>query len=439
MLPRLMLALPLCVQLSAGANAAPDAASSAPPPPALSAVPDHASGIYRVGETVGWSVRRTQDAGTTVYHYVVRENALEMLTEGELRFAGGSARIEVPAREPAMIYVEVTEAGRVAPPLSLGAAVAPAQLLPSVPEPVDFDTFWRAGITQLEAVPVAPVLTAADAGRPDVDYATLFMNTIDGAHIHGQIARPHQEGRYPALLILQWAGGPYPLQKQWVTDRAAEGWLALNVEPHDVLPDQPQSYYDALPDELKNYQAIGRDDRDHNYFRRMYLSDYRAVEYLASRPDWDGHTLVVMGTSMGGQQSLCTAALNPRVTAVLVNEPSGADSNGVLHGRLSGYPNWPSNDPQALRTALYFDTVNCAARLRAPALVALGFIDPIAPPAGIWTAFNRIPGRKEAVPMVDSSHNNLATAEQQRPWSERSARWLESLRRTGVPPTLTVE
>jgi cephalosporin-C deacetylase-like acetyl esterase len=39
----------------------------------------------------------------------------------------------------------------------------------------------------------------------------------------------------------------------------------------------------------------------------MYLGDYRAVEYLASLPDWDGKTLVVMGTSMGGQQSLCVA------------------------------------------------------------------------------------------------------------------------------------
>ena len=34
-------------------------------------------------------------------------------------------------------------------------------------------------------------------------------------------------------MIYQWASPPYPLQKPWVTDRAAEGWLALNVEPHD--------------------------------------------------------------------------------------------------------------------------------------------------------------------------------------------------------------
>jgi hypothetical protein len=46
--------------------------------------------------------------------------------------------------------------------------------------------------------------------------------------------------KYPGLVILQWASPPYPLQKPWVTDRAAEGWLAVNVEPHDVMPDQPK-------------------------------------------------------------------------------------------------------------------------------------------------------------------------------------------------------
>ena len=410
------------------------ASATAPQPPQLDVVPDHTSGIYGIGETVGWTLKRAPAASAADYRYVVRTNALVRIASGQLRFKGDSARIEVPAREAAMIEVQVSAPGQVAPPLVLGAAVAPTQLQPSAPEPADFEAFWRSGLEELAAVPMAPVLSPGDASRPEVDYATLRMDTIDGAHIHGQLARPHREGRYPALLILQWAGGPYPLDKQWVTERAAQGWLTLNVEPHDVPVDAPGSYYDSLPESIKNYVAMGRDDPKHSYFRRMYLSDYRAVEYLASRPDWDGRTLVVMGTSMGGQQSLCTAALNPRVTAVLVNEPAGADSNGVLHGRLAGYPNWPASDPQALRTGLYFDIVNCAPRIRAPALVAMGFTDPIAPPAGIWTALNRIPGRKEAVPMVDSSHNNMATPEQQRPWSLRSEQWLESLRTTGAPP-----
>src|SRR5262249_28206390 len=46
---------------------------------------------------------------------------------------------------------------------------------------------------------------------------------------------------------------------------------------------------------------------------------------------------------------------------------------------------------------------------------------------GIWIAFNQIRGPKEAAPMIDSPHNNLATPTQQRPYSSRSAEWLDTL------------
>jgi pimeloyl-ACP methyl ester carboxylesterase len=216
-----------------------------------------------------------------------------------------------------------------------------------------------------------------------------------------------------------------------VTSHAANGWLTLNIEPHDVLPDQPKAYYDALPESLKHYQSIGQDDRDKSYFLQMYLADYRAVDYMTHRDDWDGKTLVVMGTSMGGQQSLCVAGLHPKITHVIVNEPAGCDTNGPLHGRQSGYPNFPAKDPGVMETALYFDAVNFAPRIHAKCLVAMGFVDTIAPPAGIWTAFNQIPGPKQAVPMIDSPHNNLATPKQQEPFTSTSSQWLATLAKGG--------
>jgi lysophospholipase L1-like esterase/dienelactone hydrolase len=212
-----------------------------------------------------------------------------------------------------------------------------------------------------------------------------------------------------------------------VTDRAAQGWLVLNIEPHDVLPDQPQSYYDNLPQELKEYHKIGRDDRDKSYFLQMYLADIRAVDYLASRPDWNGRTMVVTGTSMGGQQSLCTAAFHSAVTALVVHVPAGADTLGPLHGRASGYPNWPTDDPKVVKTSPYFDTVNCASRINVPSLVSMGFVDTVTPPVGIWAALNQIRGPKEAVPLVSAAHNHEATPEQQAHYTNRSSAWFRTL------------
>ena len=302
-----------------------------------------------------------------------------------------------------------------------------------MPRPADFDEFWQAKIAELDQVPANPVLTPGDSGSPDIEYGTITMDHVNGGHIHGQYAKPKKPGKKPALAIFQWASPPYPLDKSWVLGHAQNGWLVVNIEPHDVLPTEPQSYYDGLPEELKHYESIGNNDRDKSYFLRMYQADYRAVDYLANHPEWDGKTLVCLGTSMGGQQSLCVAGLHPQVTHVIANVPAGCDTNGPLHGRQSSYPNFPSNDPQVMKTSLYFDVVNFAPRIEADTLVAMGFVDDVSAPTGIWTAYNLIPGKKEIVPLIDAPHNHLATPEQLEPWNRESTRWLTALAKGESP------
>jgi cephalosporin-C deacetylase-like acetyl esterase len=400
--------------------------------------PDHPSGIYAAGERVGWTVDLVAGgAAPTSYVYTIRRNGGDVISSGSFDLSKGQARIETTLSEPAMVLVEVKPAspdskfgnrstggpGR----LLLGAAVDPTGIRPAEPKPADFDAFWAGKLEQLARVPMAPVITPGESGKPGIEWSTVRLNNVRGAHVYGQLARPTGEGKHPALVIFQWASPPYPLQKAWVTDRAAEGWLVLNVEPHDVPADMPQAFYDALPAIIKNYSTIGQLSRDESYFLRMYLGDYRAVEYLASRPDWDGKTMVVMGTSMGGQQSFATAGLNSRVNGLIVEVPAGADVTATLHGRAPSYPNWNVSRAEILQTARYFDATNFASRITAKSLVAMGFIDATATPAGIWSVFNQIQGPKEAAPMIDAPHNNYATAKQQLPYTTRSAAWLDAL------------
>ncbi len=406
--------------------------------------PDHPSGIYAVGERVGWTVTLPDGATTHgPYRYTIKRNGGEVVGAGPLDLATGRARVETALAEPAMLVVEVRPPapdttfgdrstggpGRVL----LGAAVAPTSIRAAEPKPADFDAFWAAKLKQLAAVPMHPVVAPGESGTPDVEYATVRLDNVNGAHVYGQLAKPAREGKFPALVIYQWASPPYPLQKPWVTGHAAEGWLTFNIEPHDVPADMPQAFYDALPALIKNYATIGQHSRDESDFLRMYLGAYRAVEYLATRPDWDGRTMVVMGTSMGGQQSFTTAGLNPRVTALVVDVPAGADVTAARHGRAPSYPNWNVSRPDVLTTARYFDTANFASRITARSLVAMGFIDDVAAPAGIWAVFNQLRGPKEAAPMVDSPHNNLATPREQAPYTRRSAEWLAALVRGGEP------
>jgi cephalosporin-C deacetylase-like acetyl esterase len=229
----------------------------------------------------------------------------------------------------------------------------------------------------------------------------MFVLDALGSQTHGYVAKLAGPGKFPALIQLQYAG-VYALKARGAAQRAAEGWLFINVDSHDKLPS------DASGNIPRNYQTIGNTDREKSYFLNMYLRDSRALDYLLTRPDWDGKTIVLTGGSMGGQQSLVLAGLRPeKITAALVCVPAGADANGDLHGRKAGYPNWPPDNPDVMKTALYFDTVNFASRIKAPVMAGMGFIDTISPPAGVWTALNQIPGPKEPLPMIESEHDNL--------------------------------
>lgn len=217
-----------------------------------------------------------------------------------------------------------------------------------------------------------------------------------------------------------------------MTDRAREGWLTLNISAHDLPIDQPKEFYqeqNAGP--LKDYPAIGNDDRETSYFLRMYLSCYRAAQYLTERDDWDGRVQVVTGGSQGGLQTLMLAGLHPRVTAALAGVPAGCDMAGPDVGRAPGWPMWywktQNKDPDKVhRASQYYDVVNFASRIQCPVLVGMGLIDQTCPPAGVYAALNQITSPKEVVLLTRGEHQDRNGAHAA--YYARFGAWLSALR-----------
>jgi hypothetical protein len=182
-------------------------------------VPYNPSGIYALGETAGWHV--TLPWTSPAVSYVIRKNNLEEIGRGTIT-PGQPTSIEAKLDEPGMVYVEITENKFGSKPRALGAAVAPEKIQPAIPAPADFDAFWAAKIKALRQVPAKPELTEKPSDKEGVDFAILRMNHVEGRHIWGQVAKPHDapgaargKKKYPGLVILQWASPPYPLQKAW--------------------------------------------------------------------------------------------------------------------------------------------------------------------------------------------------------------------------------
>ena len=421
-------------------------------PQQLTFTPYHTNGIYDVGEIVGWTVTSGPVSPSYAYKWTIRRNNAVVLKEGKLDFSSGKDKIEIIADAPAMIYVAIEPYAHLTPEraanapavgpdqgtalqfvggntgrnnglYAVGAAVSPTKIGLSTPRPDDFDEFWAAKLAAQAKIPINPELERIQTDVPGIEMSIFMLDAL-GSKAHGYLAKPAREGKFPALIQLQYAG-VYALDARAVAHRAAEGWLILDVDAHDKLPSDPSG---NIP---RNYQAIGNTDREKSYFLNMYLRDSRVLDYLLTRLDWDGKTSVLTGGSMGGQQALVLAGLRPEtITAALVCVPAGADTNGDLHGRKTGYPNWPSDKPEVMKTALYFDPVNFASRIKAGVLAGMGFIDTISPPAGIWTVLNQIPGPKEPLPLIESEHDNL-TPQKGRACPERTREVLNLLVKGG--------
>ena len=142
----------------------------------LTFTPNHSNGIYQKGEKVGWKAERSGGAPAGPYAYIIKKNNFgDPIKSGTLDLSEGPVSFDVVVDEPAMVFVQVTPhaSGTRSRSMALGAAVAPTKIKPSAPRPPDFDSFWQEKLKQLAQVPMNPVLTPGESGRPNVEFATF--------------------------------------------------------------------------------------------------------------------------------------------------------------------------------------------------------------------------------------------------------------------------
>jgi cephalosporin-C deacetylase len=437
------LTLGLLIQVDGRAQTAAPTATNQPaaqPPstdPILTLKPDHLDGVYALNEPAVWTVdvKSGDRSGLGALTYAVKRDGGDDIATGTINLAAGPATITATRPEPgALLAIVSVPNGTRHPRLWTGGAVfAPDKIGPAAPAPADFDAFWKAKLQDLAAVPVNPTVVQATDDVPYNDGIPYYKVTLDNiwhTQVQGQLAHPVKKGKYPALIIFQ-AAGVGPLQKGMVVQPAKRGYLVLNIEAHDMPIDETPAFYNNLKaTSLKDYTSIGVDDRETYYFLRMVLGCVRAAEYLTSRPDWDGKTLIVSGVSQGGFQSFATAALFPKVTALVTGSPGGVDAYAVLANPPRPVA-WPAcffpprpedaDGAKARATLGYFDAIYFAARVHCPALVCVGLVDETVRPASDMAAYNAIPGTDKELILMPFFDHSLACS--QLPYWHRRDDW----------------
>jgi|CZKI01.1.fsa_nt_gi cephalosporin-C deacetylase len=415
--------------------AAPANTPIAPVPPGVAlraatvrviVVPDHRDWTYKLGEHALFAVTVTADNepidGVTVSYAVgpdlfpgeKKTAALPlagMTVEGGTMAAPGFLRCIVTTQVAGNSYRGLAT-----------AAFAPEKIAPTQVEPADFDAFWAAGKADLDKVPVDARMTLLpEACTSAVDVYHVSFRTVGpkgpvSARIYGILCEPRTPGHYAAILKVPGAGvRPYSGDPEL----AARGAIVLEIGIHGIPVNLAKEVYDELGSgALNGYWLYNLDDRDRYYYRRVYLSCVRANDFLASRPNWDGKRLLVMGSSQGGQLTIATAALDPRVTGLSATHPAFCDVSAELHGRAGGWPHpfMPGPDgavsTQAtmakITTASYYDIVNFARRVHVPGYYNWGYNDETCPPTAAFAVYNEITAPKTLGVTLELGHSYTA-------------------------------
>lgn len=314
------------------------------------------------------------------------------------------------------------------------AAFRPDQIKPVVAEPSDFDKFWNDGKSTLAKIPIdakMELLPSSSTSKVDV-YHVSFQNVGAGisrvSRIYGILAVPKDMSRkYPALLRVPGAGvRPYAGQ----IALAEAGMITLEIGIHGMPVNLPLEVYDQLrAGALNRYMLYNLDDRDEYYYRRVFLGVVRANDFLTSLRQYDGRNLGVIGGSQGGVLSIVTAALDPRVKALVASYPAMSDMAGYTADRAGGWPHMfrdPKNrTKENLATASYYDAVNFARRLKVPGIYSWGFNDEVCPPTSMYAGYNVITAPKTLLLGLEMGHAN--SPEQ----NERLNAWITKFLTTG--------
>ncbi len=333
--------------------------------------------------------------------------------------ANGNLNIQTTLNRPGFIRILAVyksgKAGEKELQKRIGIAVEPDKITSARPKPADFDSYWDSEIAAMKKMPLRTEISKLEVTNPNykdrVEMYDIKINAPgDRPFVYGYLCIPRNAApkSLPIMMSYQGAGFRSSVQTLFL---ASLGRMVFDINAHGLPNGKSREFYAEADRKNADYRYRGSDKRETIYFRSMILRAVRALQYMKTRPEWDGRTILVSGGSQGGGQALAVAGLDPDVTFCFAGVPALADHGAVLAGRQSGWP-------QILKTARrakfpakpeacdFVDAVFFASRIKhAECLLSVGFFDFVCAPDSVYAAFNAIPSKhKKIIHDVNSDH-----------------------------------
>ena len=287
-------------------------------------------------------------------------------------------------------------------------AYAPEELRPHTSLPADFRQFWDTVLKEARQIPLLPTMELIPERCTDKVnvFHVSFQNICNGSRTFGILCIPKKPGKYPALLRVPGAGvRPYSGD----VHMASKGVITLEIGIHGIPVTMSQMIYDVLSKgALNGYPYQNDNSRDKSYYKRVFAGALRAVDFIASLPEYDGKNMGVTGSSQGGALSVVTAALDKRITFYAAIHPAMCDHQAHLKKTAGGWPHYfyyfPQPSKERSTTAAYYDVANFARLITAPGWFSWGYNDEVCPPTSMYAAYNIITAKKELHPYLETGH-----------------------------------
>lgn len=396
-------------------------------------VPDHADWLYRTGEsaTVEVQLYKYGMPLDCEVSYTIADDLLPADAKGRVTLRNGRASINVGTRKtPGFRDIVLTaKSGGAEYTHHVKIGFSPEKIEPYTTEPTDFTTFWQKLKATLSKTPLSYTRVRADEYCTDKILCDLIKLRVDAVHsVYAYLTYPRdaQPGKHPAVICPPGAGIKTikePLRHAYY---AENGFIRLEMEIHGIDPRLSNETFkeisSAFGSKGNNYLENGLDSRDNYYMRHVYLALVRAIDLMASLPEWDGRNMAYQGGSQGGALSMVAAALDPRVTQCVVNHPALSDMAGYAEkGRTGGYPHFNKipgmMTPDKLATMAYYDVVNFARHITCPTYMTWGYNDNTCPPTTSYAVWNVLTCEKDCLLTPVNEHwTSDATERGQMEW-----------------------
>ena len=291
-----------------------------------------------------------------------------------------------------------------------GALFEPEKLTATRTRPADFDTYWDHEIAEMNRlVPMGKTLPrVAKTKAPQKGFVAYCVEIpCTPRPACATLVLPEKAEAKSLPAVVEFMGyGSSKSSRTCITNA-----MYMCVNPHGFADDRSNEDWQRFmhAEGEFGYPYDGWESRETCFFHGQILRAVRALQWIKTRPEWNGRDLAVTGVSMGGSQSLQAAALDRDVTMCVPRDPAMCDHAGLI-ADPPHRPGWPwilatprklpevqgygPVDPALLAISDYFDNVFFAERITCPVYLATGLADDVCFSEGVLKAFNATKGPK---------------------------------------------